>query len=133
MSPRTVRKSDSSEERIERDVATTAYPASRNPATRPAPMPCEAPVMTATFCEPAAARIYDEPDPPRGVARWLLDSAAVRLPVPLLFHPWNGERSPASQAARSPGVLRSQSGRISRVTARRSCQRSTTEGRPQNQ
>ena len=47
--------------------------------------------------------------------------------------PWNGERSPASHASRSPGVLRSQSGRISRVTARRSCHRSSTDGRPQNQ
>ena len=47
--------------------------------------------------------------------------------------PWNGPRSPASQAARSPGALRSQSGRISLVAARRSRQRSTTDGRPQNQ
>lgn len=47
--------------------------------------------------------------------------------------PWNGERSPASQASRSPGVSRSQSGRTSRDAARRSCHRSTTEGRPQNQ
>ena len=39
-------------------------------------------------------------------------------------------RSPASQASRNPGVLRSQSGRISRVTARRSCQRSTDRGAP---
>src|SRR5215212_443726 len=50
-----------------------------------------------------------------------------------LSHPWKAERSPASQASRSPGMLRSQSGRISRVAPRRSCQRSTTEGRPQNQ
>ena len=50
-----------------------------------------------------------------------------------LSHPWKCEKSPAFQASRSPGVLRSQSGRISRVTARRSCQRSTTDGRPQNQ
>ncbi len=47
--------------------------------------------------------------------------------------PWKDERSPASQASRSPGALRSQSGRISRLASRRSCQRSTTEGRPQNQ
>src|SRR5580658_1820972 len=53
--------------------------------------------------------------------------------VARLFHPWKRERSPASHASRSPGVLRSQSGRISLVTARRSCQRSKTEGRPQNQ
>jgi hypothetical protein len=50
-----------------------------------------------------------------------------------LSQPWKGERSPAFQASRSPGALRSQSGRISRVTARRSCHRSTVEGRPQNQ
>jgi hypothetical protein len=50
-----------------------------------------------------------------------------------LFHPWKAERSPASQASRSPAVLRSQSGRISAVTARRSRRRSSTPGRPQNQ
>src|SRR5579862_1485857 len=50
-----------------------------------------------------------------------------------LFHPWKGEKSPAFHASRSPGLLRSQSGRISLVTTRKSCQRSTTEGRPQNQ
>jgi hypothetical protein len=53
--------------------------------------------------------------------------------LPCLFHPWKRERSPAFHASRSPGVLRSQSGRISLVTARRSCQRSATDGRPQNQ
>ena len=41
-----------------------------------------------------------------------------------LSHPWKGERSPAAQASRSPGVLRSQSGRISLVAARRSRHRS---------
>src|SRR5579883_3204992 len=50
-----------------------------------------------------------------------------------LFHPWKRERSPAFHASRSPGVLRSQSGRMSLVTARRSCHRSMTDGRPQNQ
>jgi len=54
-------------------------------------------------------------------------------PLACLFHPWKREKSPAFHASRSPGVLRSQSGRISVVTARRSCQRSTTDGRPQNQ
>jgi hypothetical protein len=34
---------------MERAVPTTAYPASRNPATSPAPMPCDAPVMIATL------------------------------------------------------------------------------------
>src|SRR6202008_3046443 len=42
-------------------------------------------------------------------------------------NPWNGERSPASQASRRPGAARSQSGRTSALTARRSCHRSTTE------
>src|SRR5512132_3174934 len=55
MSPGTVRRSDSSESPIERDVATTAYPARRNAVTRPAPMPCEAPVMTTTFLGSADA------------------------------------------------------------------------------
>ena len=50
-----------------------------------------------------------------------------------LFHPWKDEKSPAFQASRSPGALRSQSGRTSLVTVRRSCQRSIADGRPQNQ
>jgi hypothetical protein len=57
----------------------------------------------------------------------------TRAAFPSLFHPWNADKSPASQASRSPGALRSQSRRISRVTSRRSCHKSTTEGRPQNQ
>src|ERR687890_2003593 len=59
--------------------------------------------------------------------------AALGLAADRVFQPWKGERSPASHASRSPGVLRSQSGGTSRVTSRRSCQRSTVEGRPQNQ
>ena len=51
----------------------------------------------------------------------------------LFIPPWKREKSPAFHASRRPGVLRSQSGRISLVTTRRSCQRSTTDGRPQNQ
>ena len=39
----------------------------------------------------------------------------------------------AGHASRSPGALRPQSGLISLVTVRRSCQRSMTDGRPQNQ
>ena len=49
MSPWTVRKSDSSEGLIEREVPMTVYPAWRNAATRPSPIPREAPVMTATL------------------------------------------------------------------------------------
>jgi len=41
-----------------------------------------------------------------------------------LSQPWKCDRSPASQASRSPGVPRSQSGRLSRVASRRSCHRS---------
>jgi Transposase DDE domain group 1 len=63
----------------------------------------------------------------RGI-RWRFQWLRARL-----SQPWKTARFPASQAGRRPGVLRSQSGRISRVTARRSCQRSTNEGRPQNQ
>src|SRR3954467_2513872 len=54
MSPPTVRKSGSSESAIEREVATTAYPAPRNAAVRPAPMPREAPVTTATRARSSA-------------------------------------------------------------------------------
>src|SRR4029450_4630284 len=61
----------------------------------------------------AAARIYDDADPPPGPPPSLPDSSAVRLPPPRLFQPWKGERSPASQASRCPGSERSQSGRIS--------------------
>ena len=48
-------------------------------------------------------------------------------------HPWNRDQSPASHASRSPGLPKSQSGRISLVAVRRSRQRSYTDGRPQNQ
>ena len=58
---------------------------------------------------------------------------SLRIVFESLFNPWKADMSPAFQASRSPGVLRSQSGRISLVTVRRSCQRSMTEGRPQNQ
>ena len=58
---------------------------------------------------------------------------AFRLGAARRFQPWKAEWSSASHASRSPGVLRSQSGRICRETSRRSCQRSTTDGRPQNQ
>ena len=50
-----------------------------------------------------------------------------------LFHPWKREWSPAFHASRRPGELRSQSGRTSLVTMRRSRQRSAIDGRPQNQ
>ena len=59
--------------------------------------------------------------------------AATSLVLTFLLHPWKRDKSPASQAARSPGALKSQSGRIWLLTLRRSCQRSVTEGRPQNQ
>ena len=82
----------------------------------------------------AAARIYDDVDPPLGpdeLAR--ARHRVVAFAAVSRSQPWKGAWSPAFQASRSPGVLRSQSGRISLVTARRSCQRSTTDGRPQNQ
>ena len=65
-------------------------------------------------------------------------SVAVMLgysapPGSRLFHPWKREKSPAFHASRNLGALRSQSGRISLVTARRSRQRSAIDGRPQNQ
>jgi hypothetical protein len=50
-----------------------------------------------------------------------------------LFHPWKFEKSPEFQASRSPGLPKSQSGRISLVTTRRSCYKSAIDGRPQNQ
>ena len=49
MSPSTVRTPGSSAGLIVRAVATTAQPRPRYPATSPAPMPWEAPVMTATL------------------------------------------------------------------------------------
>ena len=57
----------------------------------------------------------------------------VSRPGLSLFQPWNGARSPASQRSRSPGVLRSQSGRISRAHRAQVPARSSTDGRPQNQ
>ena len=38
---------------------TTAYPARRNAAARPAPIPCEAPVMIATFCDSFMTNLHD--------------------------------------------------------------------------
>jgi hypothetical protein len=49
MSASTVSTSGSPDRLIVRAVATTAQPRSRYPATRPAPMPWEAPVMTTTL------------------------------------------------------------------------------------
>ena len=46
---------------------------------------------------------------------------------------WKGDRSPARQGWCSPGVLRLQSGWMSRSHAHKSCHRPTNEGRPQNQ
>ena len=68
-----------------------------------------------------------------GNHRYLYCPAECAFWAPRLFHPWKRESSPAFHASRSPGVLKSQSGRISLVAARRSCQRSMTDGRPQNQ
>ena len=45
----------------------------------------------------------------------------------------NWSRSPRSQAARISGVVMSQSGRIRRVTSRRSDHKSDIDGRPQYQ
>src|SRR5580692_4009773 len=66
-------------------------------------------------------------------ARYFFGVTRTSSALAFLFHPWKREKSPASHASRSPGLLRSQSGRISLVTTRRSCQRSMTDGRPQNQ
>ena len=69
----------------------------------------------------------------------LLKNSAIEIdPHPqvllaCLFHPWKREKSPAFHASRSPGALRSQSGRTSLIAARRSRQRSLIDGRPQNQ
>ena len=49
MSPSTVSTSGSSDDLIVRALATTAQPCWRYAATRPAPMPCEPPVMMATL------------------------------------------------------------------------------------
>src|SRR6201986_5663582 len=50
MSAATVSRSGSCDDLIVRALATTAQSRPRYPATRPAPMPREAPVMMATFC-----------------------------------------------------------------------------------
>ncbi len=68
-----------------------------------------------------------------GSHRYSVCPAEGAFATPRLFHPWKRDKSPAFHASRSPGVPKSQSGRISLVTARRSCQRSMTDGRPQNQ
>jgi hypothetical protein len=68
-----------------------------------------------------------------GSHRYSFCPAEGAFTAPGLFQPWKRDKSPAFHASRSPGVLRSQSGRISLVTTRRSCHRSMTDGRPQNQ
>ena len=49
MSPATVSRSGSSDGLIVRALATTAQPCLRYPATSPAPIPREAPLMIATL------------------------------------------------------------------------------------
>ena len=79
-------------------------------------------------CRPIAGeRLVERPGGGAGLARRPGPGAGVGVPGgharqcapeaswPFLSQPWNDERSPASHASRSPGVLRSQSGRISRV------------------
>ena len=63
------------------------------------------------------------------------DHPVRRRPVMPRACPTRGRAtwSPASHRARSPGALRSQSGRISLIAARRSWRRSSVDGRPQNQ
>ncbi len=79
-------------------------------------------------CGAGALEIGRERGPVHSEAR----AAAIRSGLHLL-QPWKDESSPASQASRSPGAARSQSGRISRVASRRSRRSSSTDGRPQNQ
>ena len=97
----------------------------------------------------ACCHAHDSPDPDRNCLCfkksccaegrvacndcYFFSPAEGAFAAPTLFQPWKRDMSPAFHASRSPGVLRSQSGRISLVTARRSCQRSATDGRPQNQ
>src|SRR5882757_2898853 len=49
MSPTTVTTPSSCDRSIERELATTAQPSLRYACTSAAPIPCDAPVMTATF------------------------------------------------------------------------------------
>ena len=95
-------------------------PSSRTSASAPRPLALKWP----TFCVLPIATMIDR-------HRSCLPAPGAAFAT--LFHPWKRDKSPAFQASRSPGVLRSQSGRISLVTARRSCHKSSMEGRPQNQ
>src|SRR6202020_3203241 len=66
MSPATASTSGSSEGAMVRALATTAQPRARYPATRPAPMPCEPPVMMATLPAVSAVLIAGPPRSRRG-------------------------------------------------------------------
>jgi hypothetical protein len=74
-------------------------------------------------CNPTGARPRGVFDPLEFPGR-LVDREGIN---------WGEQTLAANIPARRPGLLRSQSGRISRVTARRSCVRSAKVGRPQNQ
>src|SRR5262249_41855310 len=59
MSPATARISGSDDGLIERELATTRKLRSRYPLTRASPIPCDAPVMIATFCSAPMMDLYD--------------------------------------------------------------------------
>jgi hypothetical protein len=54
---------------------------------------------------------------PEAACNCVVSPTEVDSNLACLFQPWKGEKSPAFHAARSPGELKSQSGRISHVTA----------------
>jgi hypothetical protein len=74
-----------------------------------------------------------KPEPIARSTRYFVCFVGDAFAVLLLLQPWKREKSPAFHASRRPGALRSQSGRISLIASRRSCQRSAIDGRPQNQ
>src|SRR6516162_3410904 len=59
MSPAIVRMSGSDDGLIERELATTRKLQSRYPLTRASPIPCDAPVMIATFCSAPMMGLHD--------------------------------------------------------------------------
>jgi hypothetical protein len=63
-----------------RAVPTTEYPARRKPAARPAPMPCEAPVIIATLGAFAVALIRRGTDASAYCSRAGIGSASAARP-----------------------------------------------------
>ena len=89
MSPAMASMSAEATGSMDREFATTRKPRSRNPRTSPAPIPCDAPVMTATLCVELMMNLLPlRTNPGAAVAAHTDSRTASRKPrqVPLTEH-----------------------------------------------